>query len=216
MNKPRLSFFARTLIGFVCWTGLIIQLYLLIHNSAVNGLTPLQAVGRFFGYFTILSNLFIALSCTITILFPVTTAGRFFNKPAIVAALALYIFIVGLVYNTVLRSLWKPKGLQEIADNILHVIVPVLYVLFWIICTTKRTLNWKHPFIWLLYPFFYLLYAITRGLASGFYAYPFIDLSKSSAGKVAFNILLLMLVFIFIGFLFVLADKKLKAAKIVA
>ena len=40
---------------------------------------------------------------------------------------------------------------------------------------------------WLLYPLIYVIFVLTRGSFSGFYPYPFIDLSKLSILQVFIN-----------------------------
>jgi hypothetical protein len=66
----------------------------------------------------------------------------FFSKPSVTTAIAVYIFIIGLVYNIILRNLWQPQGSQKIADELLHVAVPLLYVLYWLIFAKKNPLQW--------------------------------------------------------------------------
>jgi hypothetical protein len=46
------------------------------------------------------------------------------------------------VYNIILRNLWQPQGSQKIADELLHVAVPLLYVLYWLIFAKKNPLQW--------------------------------------------------------------------------
>ena len=188
--------------------ALILQLYIVIKNAATNGLTPLVAAWNFFSYFTVLTNLLVATCLSFILLGPSSSPGRFFSKPTTIAAIALYIFIVGLTYNTILRFIWEPKGLQRWVDEALHVAVPLLFILFWSLFVPKRTLNWSHPFRWLVYPGVYLVYALFRGEYSGFHAYPFINTAELGYSRVLLNAGGLMLVFIAAGFLFVAIDKK--------
>jgi len=194
-------------IAIIAWLALGFQLYILIKNAEVNGLTRLEATGRFFGYFTILTNLLVAVCLSSILLKPGSSSGLFFSQPSTIAAIALYIFIVGLVYNTILRFIWEPTGLQKWVDEALHVIIPLLFVILWLI--PKGSLKWIHPFRWLIYPAIYLVYALLRGALSGFYAYPFINVKESGYNRVLLNSAGLMLVFIIIGFLFVGIDKLL-------
>jgi hypothetical protein len=85
-------------IAIVAWLALILQLYINIRNAETNGLTPLAATWNFFSYFTVLTNLLVALCLSFILLNPSSSAGRFFSRPYILTAIALYIFIVGLVY----------------------------------------------------------------------------------------------------------------------
>lgn len=197
------------IIAIIAWLALGFQLYILIKNAEINDLTRLEATGRFFGYFTILTNLLVAVCLSSLLLKPGSSLGRFFSRPSTIAAIALYIFIVGLVYNTILRFIWEPSGLQKWVDEALHVIIPLLFVIFWLLFIPKGSLKWIHPFRWLIYPAIYLVYALLRGALSGFYAYPFINVKELGYNRVLLNSAGLMLVFIIIGFLFVGIDKLL-------
>ena len=75
------------------WASIGVQYYLGT-GSAIN----------FFSFFTIQCNLLIAISLTISTLSPDSGPGRFFLSLSLQSAIALYIFIVGLVYNLVLRA----------------------------------------------------------------------------------------------------------------
>lgn len=194
-------------IAAIAWLALGFQLYILIKNAEINGLTRLEATGRFFGYFTILTNLLVAVCLSSILLNPGSSLGRFFSRPSTITAIALYIFIVGLVYNTIFRFIWEPTGLQKWVDEALHVIIPLLFVILWLLFIPKGSLKWIHPFRWLIYPAIYLVYALLRGALSGFYAYPFINVMESGYNRVLLNSAGLMLVFIIIGFLFVGIDK---------
>ena len=63
-------------IALVAWLALILQLYISIKNTDTNGLTPLVATWNFFSYFTILTNLLIALCLSFILLSPSSSPGR--------------------------------------------------------------------------------------------------------------------------------------------
>ncbi len=195
-------------IAIVAWLALILQLNINIKNTETNGLTLLVATWNFFSYFTVLTNLLVALCLSFILLGSSSLPGRFFSKPSTIAAIALNIFIVGLTYNTILRFIWEPRGLQKWVDETLHVVVPILFVLYWLFFVIKGTLKWIHPFSWLIYPAVYLVYALLRGQFSGFHAYPFINTAELGYNRVLLNSFGLMLVFIIAGFLFVALDKR--------
>ncbi len=207
MRNSSLSVVLRIIIIVIAWFGLGLQQYILIDNTPGSGLTLLQAVGRFFNFFTILSNLLVAISLTIVLVSPGAAAGRFFAKPSVIAAIAVYIFIVGLVYNSILRYTWHPTGRDRVADELLHVAVPVLYIVYWLAFAPKGSLQWKSPFYWLVFPALYIIYALIRGAAEGFYPYPFINVTDLGYGKVALNSAGLMLVFIIAGMIIVAIGK---------
>jgi hypothetical protein len=200
-------------IALIAWFALGLQQYILIDNTPGNGLTVAGAVGRFFLFFTVLSNLLVAISLTATVLMPGSRMGRFFSGASPKAAIAVYIFIVGLVYNLVLRQTWQPEGWQRVADELLHVAVPVLYIIYWLFIVPKGKLDWKDSLPWLFFPAIYVVYALARGIVEGFYAYPFLDIKVHGAGKVALNCAGLFVVFLVTGLLVIAVDKKMRTVK---
>jgi hypothetical protein len=117
--------------------------------------------------------------------------------------------IVGIIYNLILRSLWDPKGLQRLADELLHVANPLLFLLFWILYVAKRELQWKHAFRWLLYPVVYIVFILTRGAFSGFYPYPFSNVRELGYVQVLLNCTKVLLAFFLVALLFVSIGKGL-------
>jgi len=202
MQKKSAKIFA-LVAASVAWFGILAQFYLIIVNRVVS--IP-ETILRFFAYFTINTNILLALCFTFIGLGIRTNTGRFFSRPSVVTAITVYIIIVGLVYNTILRSLWQPQGLQMIVDEILHSVTPVLFILFWVIFTPTEELKWKYAFSWLIYPLVYIFYALIFGAVTKFYPYLFVDVSRhgyikalSNTGLVLFAIFLLSLILIATG-----------------
>jgi hypothetical protein len=183
MQKRSTRFIA--LIGAVIgWFAIIAQLYLIIINRVVS--VPGTFL-RFFSYFTIDTNILVALCFTFIFLRSKSRLGKSFSKPTTITALTVYITIVGIVYNTILRLTWNPQGLALVVDEILHTIVPVLFILFWVIFTPTEGLKYKHAFSWLIYPLVYMLYTVIHGAITKFYPYMFVDVTRHGYGKVASN-----------------------------
>lgn len=185
------------------WITIILQFYLLM----VNRTTPVaEAIIRFFSFYTILTNILVALCFTV-----LAIGGKdkqnFFSRQGTLAAIAVYITIVGLVYNLVLRSLWQPQGLQRVVDEMLHSVIPVLFVAWWFAFIPKIKLVWKDAFTWLLFPIVYLVYILLRGAVSGFYPYPFVNVTEIGYGRVLINSALIAGAFIFFSLLFIAAGK---------
>ncbi|PUV23909.1 hypothetical protein DCO56_11015 [Sphingobacterium athyrii] len=204
MILPKKSLVA--FIALLSWIAIIAQFLISMRDTTVSiG----DLVVRFFSYFTILTNLMVAICCSSAVLFPQNVIGRFFAKPAVVTAITLYILIVGLIYNTVLRYLWQPVGITRVVDEMLHSIIPILVLIHWWRSLDKAVLQWQSVFSWLLYPFFYLLYTLWHGSFSGFYPYPFVDVSVLGMNHVLTNSLVVALVFVFIGLLLILINRRL-------
>lgn len=186
------------------WLALIAQFYLIILNRTA---TVPETVVRFFSYFTILTNILVALSFTSLLLRQGSQWRNFFSRPDVLTAVAVYITIVGVVYNVILRRLWAPEGLQRLVDELLHSVMPLLFFVFWYIYVSRHALQWKKVPSWLLYPFFYFLYVLIRGALSGFYPYPFINVKEHGYGPVLLNSLYIMFAFLFFSALFVAIGK---------
>lgn len=183
----------------MAWLALILQFRLILQNGPFTWMSQSMLVTNFFSYFTILSNLLVAVSSTLSLIFPRNPAGIFFSRTSVRTAIAVYIFIVGLVYNLVLRQIWSPTGLQLLADNLLHVGVPVAYLLFWFAAGQEERLSWKQMPPWLIFPAVYLVYSLIRGAMTGWYPYPFLNAARLGYAKVAFNALGVLLAILITG-----------------
>ncbi len=204
--KLNSRFFA--IIAILGWFAVVLQLYLIIINRVVS---LSETIVRFFSFFTIQSNILVAVCFTFLWLKPKSKWGLFFSKPKNTTAITLYITIVGLVYNAILRFLWAPTGSQKVVDELLHLVIPILVLLYWILFVPKKTLEFKDIFPWLIFPALYLIYTLIRGAFFSFYPYPFIDVTLLGYDKVLINSFFMLLAFVFFGILFIGIGKIKKA-----
>ncbi len=189
-------------IAITAWYALGLQFYITVKDAAT--------LVFYLTFFTILTNLLVAVGLTARLLMPPSKAGIFFSKQPVAAATALYIVVVGLVYNAILRWLWKPEGLQLIADTLLHVAVPVMFLLYWLLFVPKGNLKYGNVFTWLWYPLSYLVYVLIRGAIVNEYPYPFIDVTALGYPKMLLNSGAMLVVFLGLGLLFVFVGRQSK------
>ena len=176
------------------WFAVIMQFYLLMQN---NPAPVKEKIFRFFGCFTIDTNILCALFLTFIALQSNSRLGRFFRKATTATALTVYITIVGITYNILLRNTWNPQGMQKIVDELLHSVIPVYFILFWFIFVHSQDLKWKNAFPWLIYPILYIVYAIILGGITKFYPYPFVDVNELGYAKALTNsLIVLVLIFL--------------------
>lgn len=206
IKAPAIFLFIIALSG---WFALISQLYIIIENRVVS---VSETIVRYFSFFTILTNIMVALCATVLLLSPVSKPGKFFAKASTLTAIGVYIVVVGVVYNTILRFLWQPQGLQYVVDELLHTFIPVLFILFWILYMPKDGLKYTNAMSWLLYPLVYLLYTALHGEISGYYPYPFINVIELGYKRVFINALILLFVFLGLS-LFLIAVGKYRGRK---
>jgi hypothetical protein len=179
------------------WFGVGVQLYFNILDALVKDLSIPANLIKYFSFFTIETNLLVAVVLTIFCARP--QAEQFLTRPSVKSALVVYIIIVGVVYAVLLRNLWHPHGLQLLADVVLHDAIPVLYPLYWLAFLPKGSLRWSDPAWWLVYPVLYFLYSMLRGAAFGTYLYPFFDAAQLGVAQVWVNGIVLLAVFIWLG-----------------
>ncbi|HLT24011.1 MAG TPA: Pr6Pr family membrane protein [Ignavibacteria bacterium] len=182
------------------WFAVVFQFILMMINREAG--IP-ETVIRFFSFFTILTNIIVSLCYTGLLMKPGTRMNTYFSNPKVIAAIAVYITVVGLVYNIVLRYMWDPTGLQLVVDELLHSFNPVWFVLFWFLFVDKSELRWKSLIRWLLYPLIYVLYVFGRGALSGNYPYPFLDVPELGYPTAILNAFFVTLVFVFFSAVYV-------------
>lgn len=175
-------------IALVTWFAIVLQFFL-----------STGTVSNYFSFFTVQNNLLVAISTTSIALFSNTAAGKFFNRAEVLSGIALYIFVVALVYNTVLRGLVPLQKWGLVADTLLHVINPILFIIFWWLKRKHKVLSYKLAFTWLIYPFAYLLYTLVRGSVVNWYPYPFINAANLGWEKILLNVFVMLLVFLLAG-----------------
>lgn len=190
------------IIALLGWFALIAQLFIFINTSA---LPTGEVIIRYFSYFTIDTNIIVALCSATLLLHRGQTETSFIAKQSTLTAAVLYILVVGIVYNTVLRPIWDPQGLQKLVDELLHSIVPAAFLLYWVFFVPKDKLQWKHAFYWMIYPAIYGAFVLTRGYFAEprFYPYPFIDISALGVSRGIINSALFTLIFFFGSFFFI-------------
>ena len=167
-----------------------------------------EMVVRFFSFFTILTNILVASYFTNQIITSKEKTENLLNKTGTLTAITVYITVVGLVYQIALRHLWKPTGLQMIVDELLHTIIPTLTIIYWFLYEQKAELKWKMIPKFLLYPLFYLGFILVRGKLSGFYPYPFINVTALGWPQTFINILVLFGVFLVLSSFFIGIGKQ--------
>ncbi len=196
------------LAGLLGWFAVLSQFYLIIVNRTES---VAETVFRFFSFFTVLSN--IAVSLCFTGFFMKGKWKTFFTSASTHTAVTVYIMVVGIVYNLVLRSIWHPVGFQKWVDELLHSVIPLVMLLFWIVYVNKSSLQWKNAFSWMIFPFAYIGYLAIRGAASGFYPYPFVNVTELGYPTVLMNGSILVLVFMLLSLVLIGVAKWIMRSK---
>ncbi len=196
------KYYASVIGASLSWFALILQLYLIITNrsASIN-----ETIIRYFTFYTILTNFIVAFCFTAEV---INKRNSFFTRPATLAATVVYIGVVGLVYNVILRYAWQPTGMQKVVDELLHLIIPMYYILYWVLFVPKIKIRWINLLSWLIYPLIYLSIIMLRGMYSGYYPYPFVNVSALGYKQVAINCGFVLLAFLIFSFIIIVTSRK--------
>lgn len=196
-------------IALLAAAALALQ-YALLLEANRGALGVWMATLRFFSYFTILSNLLVALATIATAFGSRSRSAGFLARAGVRAGIALYIAVTGMVYVLVLRHLWQPQGAQWWADVALHYATPLCYLAWWVLATPHGALGWRQLPRWLLFPLAYLAWIVFRQRAiEPWSPYPFLDLGEQSPAILLGNAGAILLLFLALGGVLLVADRLL-------
>lgn len=196
-----------SVLGFI---GLAIQFYFSIPRRLAQGHSIAYAVNYYFSYFTILTNTFIAILLFCYVLSPDSKLSLWFKKTSNNAAIALYIFIVSLIYYTLLLNNHPLEFYESMATHILHAIVPTAYLLLWFFRLRKGNLKYTDSLKWIAFPLVYFIYILIRGAIVDAYPYFFINVTKLGYPIVLLYAAGILLIFLIVGLSIVALDQKIK------
>lgn len=196
-----------TLMAIVGWCGLVIQLDLVLLARWTSGASLLGGLVNYFSFFTVLTNTLVAVVLTCVATRQPSKGRTFFLQPWVTSGIAVSIIVVGVAYNLLLRQLWQPQGLQWLANELLHDVMPVLFTLYWWFCVPKGSLRVGHIGVWVLYPVLYFAYTLLRGHLLGVYPYPFIDVEKLGYAQAFINACGVLAGFVLVALIIVGVDR---------
>jgi len=152
----------------------------------------LRAVVFYLSFFTVLSNMGVVL----VYLSALSGWMRPLSGTFMRTMMAGFILVVMGVYHFILAPIWNPQGLARVADVVLHYVLPVNYLVWWITGPHKRRLPWNRALAMVAVVMGYAGYALTRGAVTGRYPYPFLDVDTLGRTAVAWNVAGLAVLFL--------------------
>ncbi|GAB3914122.1 hypothetical protein GCM10011575_18470 [Microlunatus endophyticus] len=210
VGRQRLGRVLHAVAAAVPAAGLVLSLVLLFASGAdVNSAdTTVIPVGvrllRFFSYFTVQSNILVLIASVVLMLRP-TRDGTIWRVVRLDSLLA--ILITGIVFATILAPLVHPEGADFIANALLHYICPWLTLVVWLVVGPRPRVSWvtiPAAFIW---PAAWIAYTLIHGAISGWYPYPFLDVTQLGYPRTALNVLLILVGAAVIGVIFRFLDR---------
>ena len=185
----------------------------------------------FFLYYTNLSNyicmgfMFVALFVTVRKANK-NESGAVNVAPTFNFLCVIMILVTFIVYNVLLAKEYSVAHyFLTIGNLLLHVILPIMFIVHWAVFCEHGKLRWFHPLLCLIMPLIYVVVILIRSLfvssKNGVLVYPyfFLNVDKLGWGGVIAYIAVLLVIFVAIGYLFYCFDnwqtirKKLRKQK---
>ncbi|KND50058.1 MAG: Integral membrane protein [Parcubacteria bacterium C7867-008] len=147
------------------------------YGASVGGFTT-QYVGLFFSYFTILSNILVALVLSAEA-FATVRNGAFSKRFEWVRGFSVFCIVAtGVTYTFFLRG---PGAMDHIAyalpwaNMLFHQIIPIVVAIDWIVFPPKNNVRWFSILYWIMLTAVYAAVVQILGLYTGTYPYFFLD-----------------------------------------
>ena len=176
----------------------------------------------FYVHFTNLSNylciaiMFIELIETIK-----KNVNKYVTKLPLLKFIGLLaILLTFIIFNFILAGDREPKLNFYINSVLFHIVLPIMYLIDWILFYEHKKVKWYYPLVSVIFPVIYAIFIFIRAWILDFnpeapYIYPyfFLNLDELGVTGVIKWIGILSLVFITIGYVIFGLDKLLKKNK---
>ena len=208
----------------LCICGIILQY---AHASMQGGNSCLMLTA----YYTMLTN----IMCFVYFGYLVVV-DREHENPMVKGGIVMGIVLTGLGYHLLLSMADVSLGgtttpFFTFSNLCVHTFTPLLAIVDYLLFTPKGEYKWYYPFAWLVLPALYMIFIFIRAAVSsnvfyGYdgtsrYPYPFIDVDVLGGGKVTLMILLMVVIYVALGFasygvdkLLAYVDRRIKAKKL--
>jgi hypothetical protein len=190
----------RIAVAVAAWCGVLFELWLSLKMARDTGKPASAGWIAFAGYFTIITNLFVALVLSLPSTGVKIRCIAWLGRPSVRGCAVTACLLVAIAYHFLLREHWSPQGAQRVSYVILHYVIPAGVLLHWLLERPCTPLPWTLPLRWCAYPFIYLGYAMVRGEIIGIYPYPFIDVGVIGYPQAILNAFVLIFAFLFLGY----------------
>lgn len=190
--------------NIICFLVIVLELYALVDCSGV--LKGKYEIG-FFGYYTNLSNILVCIYFIGQVFqFPMPNQWDLIVMLTITVTFLIYHFILSPEQFNAHKEGRLSWNFFCPSNMLLHYILPVSTIFFWIFFAEKTDLRWFDGLFFLIIPLLYCIYIAIRkafhipiSKNGNIYPYPFMDVDRFGMKVVARNILFLLVTFALLG-----------------
>jgi hypothetical protein len=197
----------RLLAGIVTLLGMSLQFVLMLQLPYHHSIAATTV--NFFSYFTILTNLLIALCLFASLALADNGLSRLLSGPSARTAVTAYGAVVALIYAVYLRNIGHDHGLERLADQVLHYVTPALFAIDWLLFVPKGQIRWTIIGTSLIVPALYATWTMIHGAVSGWYPYPFFNPGRIGHSETFANFARFALIFLAVATALLFIDRAL-------
>lgn len=189
--------------------ALAFQLYLVLSGDNILDSTAaasrLEQTRRYFSYFTIQSNVLVAVSMVFII------RDRLGSQLFRVVRLAslIGITVTGIVAAVALPPSPNYTTASLVCDRLLHIVVPALTFIGWVAFGPRGVVHREDLALSLIWPVGWLVATLALGPLVAWYPYPFIDVDRIGYGRTVLNCAVIALLFLALAALARWTDRRL-------
>lgn len=198
-------------LALVVAASLIVQIALLVlHGTDVTTGVENEAVSvatrlvRLFSYFTIQSNLLV-LATAISLAVNPNRDGPLWRVLRLDALIG--IVITGIVFATVLASQVQLSGAAQWTNVGFHYFSPWWTLLGWLLFGPRPRITWRAAAWAFVWPVLWLAYIFAYGAQTGWYPYPFLNVTNLGFALAVRNVGFVLLLALIAVVVFKLLDK---------
>jgi hypothetical protein len=192
--SPAGRIFAAVLM-LIVWFALIVQVIIAMPVFMQQGFSTFGALIQTFCFFTMTTNTLVAIYLAVVVVAPRSRDGQFLLRADVTASVAKYIIFVSIIHTLLLRAAENPEGWHWVTNNTLHLVVPVMFVIYWLFFSPRERIPYRATLLCLIYPVTYFIFTLIRGAFLGTYPYPFIDAGKLGYPTVLITAAILTIIF---------------------
>lgn len=194
----------------VAAVALVLQLVLvltgdnILDSSAVTTTLPEQ-VRRYFSYFTIQSNILVAVSMFLIVRH--RTDSQVFRVVRLASLIG--ITVTGIVAAIALPPSPNYTTGSLVCDRLLHIVVPALTFVGWLLFGPRGRITRDDLLPALIWPILWLAATLALGPFVDWYPYPFLNVGRIGLGRTLINCAVIAVLFLALAALALWADRRL-------
>lgn len=206
--SDKFKFYFRLFFTILGWAAITAIIYLGIPTISEADVSFLR-IFRPWLSFVSQTNTMVLLYWTFSLLYINKDKRPFFLSPVVKGGITVYITFTFIIFGLFTAGLRDLQGLRAFASTIFHYVIPIAFIIDFILNTKRKSLRFTHIGYWAIYPFCYLIFSVINGLVNNIYFNPFFIRMEKLGWAITVNVFSQVLLMVFLGIVYVLLNRRL-------